>query len=138
MNENKKVNQIEPLITKDDAESVYEYLKSGAWVTEHKVTNNFEEIIKNYVGRNHAIAVPNGTIAIYLSLLASGVKKGDRVAVPNLTMIATINAVLWIGAEPILIDVNESLCMSYEKLIKVKKLSAVIYVPLNGRTKTVY
>ena len=134
MKDNKIINQIEPLVTKEDAESVYEYLKSGAWVTEHKVTNNFEEIIKNYVGRNYAIAVPNGTMAIYLSLLASGVKKGDRVAVPNLTMIATINAVLWIGAEPVLIDVNESLCMSYEKLIKVKKLSAVIYVPLNGRT----
>ena len=135
MKDNKIINQIEPLVTKEDAESVYEYLKSGAWVTEHKVTNNFEEIIKNYVGRNYAIAVPNGTMAIYLSLLASGVKKGDRVAVPNLTMIATINAVLWIGAEPVLIDVNESLCMSYEKLIKVKKLSAVIYVPLNGRTE---
>ena len=104
----KNINQIEPLVTQDDAESVYEYLKSGAWITEHKVTNSFEEIIKNRVGRKYAIAVPNGTMAIYLSLLASGIKKGDRVAVPNLTMIATINAVLWIGAEPILIDVNDS------------------------------
>jgi perosamine synthetase len=135
MKKTKNINQIEPLVSKEDAESVYEYLKSGAWVTEHKVTNNFEEIIKNHVGRKYAIAVPNGTLAIYLSLLASGIKKGDRVAVPNLTMIATINAVLWVGAEPILIDVNESLCMSYEKLVDVKKLSAVIYVPLNGRTE---
>ncbi len=135
MKKTKNINQIEPLVSKEDAESVYEYLKSGAWVTEHKVTNNFEEIIKNRVGRKYAIAVPNGTMAIYLSLLASGIKKGDRVAVPNLTMIATINAVLWIGAEPILVDVNESLCMSYEKLVDIKKLSAVIYVPLNGRTE---
>ncbi|MCH1613247.1 MAG: DegT/DnrJ/EryC1/StrS family aminotransferase [Flavobacteriales bacterium] len=135
MKKTKNINQIEPLVSKEDAESVYEYLKSGAWVTEHKVTNNFEEIIKNRVGRKYAIAVPNGTMAIYLSLLASGIKKGDRVAIPNLTMIATINAVLWIGAEPILVDVNESLCMSYEKLVDIKKLSAVIYVPLNGRTE---
>jgi len=135
MKKNKNINQIEPLITKNDAESVYKYLQSGAWITEHKVTNSFEEMIKNRVGRKYAITVPNGTMAIYLSLLASGIKKGDRVAVPNLTMIATINAVLWIGAEPILIDVNESLCMSYEKLIEVKKLAAVIYVPLNGRTE---
>ncbi|GIR20689.1 hypothetical protein CM15mP35_09500 [bacterium] len=37
-----------------------------------------------------------------------------KVVVPNVTMIATINAVLWAKAEPILVDVDESLCLSYE------------------------
>ena len=49
-------------------------------------------------------------------------------------MIATINAVLWAESIPVLVDVDETLCMSYEKLTEVNDLDAVIFVPLNGRT----
>ena len=48
-------------------------------------------------------------------------------------MIATVNAVTWTGATPVLVDTDESLCMSIDHLDKVKNLSAVIFVPLNGR-----
>jgi len=135
VNKRKFINQIEPLITKKDADAVHNYLLTGGWVTEHQVTRTFENLIKEEVNRNYASAVPNGTIAIYLALIASGVKKGDKVAVPNLTMIATINAVLWAEAEPILVEVNNSLCMSFEHLREIKGLNTVIYVPLNGRTE---
>ena len=134
MSKNQRINQVEPLVTKKDARAVYDYLTSGGWVTEHNVTREFEKQVKNYVGRKYAVAVPNGTIAIYLALISAGIKKGDRVAVPNLTMIATVNAVIWAGATPVLIDVDKELNMSYEKLINVKNLKAVIFVPLNGRT----
>ena len=50
-------------------------------------------------------------------------------------MIATINAILWAGAEPVIIDLNERLCMSLKSLQTVDKLDGVIYVPLNGRTE---
>ena len=129
-----RIFQVEPDVDKSDIESVVEYLNSGGWLTEHKVTESLEIEVKNYVEREYAFSVPNGTIAIYLSLLASGIKKGSRVAIPNLTMIATINSVLWADATPVLIDVDESLCMSYEKLAEVNDLDAVIFVPLNGRT----
>ncbi len=135
MREKKRINQIEPFIEKKDADNVYKYLLSGGWVTEHSVTAQFEDLLKSHVDRKYAIAVPSGTIAIYLSLLSSGIKKGNRVAVPNLTMIATINAVIWAGAEPVLIDVDEAMCMSYDKLKSFNDIDAVIYVPLNGRTE---
>ena len=129
----KRINQVEPFISNDDIESVASYLKSGGWVTEHNVSRKFEEQIASYVDRKYGIVVPNGTIAIYLSLLALGVGPGKKVAVPNLTMIATINAILWTGAKPLLVDVDKDLCMSYEKLIDQKNLHTVIFVPLNGR-----
>ena len=51
-------------------------------------------------------------------------------------MIATINAVIWSGAEPVIVDTDDDMiCVSFEKLIKTKNIDAVIYVPLNGRTK---
>ena len=115
-----KFNQVEPHIDKKDVESVSEYLNSGGWVTEHGLTKKFEEKIKNTVNRKFAVAVPNGTIAIYLSLLAAGIGKGKRVAIPNITMIATINAALWANASPVLVDVDETLCMSYDELVKNK------------------
>jgi len=129
----KKINQINPIIYKSDVETVNNYLNSDSWLTEHQETRKLENSIKEYTNRKFSIAVPNGTIAIYLSLLSKGIKKGSRVGVPNITMIATVNAVLWAEATPVLIDVDESRCMSFESLKKTKNLDALIYVPLNGR-----
>jgi len=130
-----RIFQVEPSISSDDIEAVNNYISSGSWITENKLTLELENNTRNYLGREYAVAVPNGTIAIYLSLLSAGIKDGMKVAVPNLTMIATINAVLWANAEPILVDVDKSLCMSYEKLLELdEKIDCAIFVPLNGRT----
>jgi len=48
-------------------------------------------------------------------------------------MIATINAIIWAGAEPVIVDVDNTLCMSLDSLKKVPEINAVIFVPLNGR-----
>ena len=110
----------QPLISIQDIESVNNYIISGSWITENKVTKELEDKLGDYLGRKFAVGVPNGTIAIYLALLAAGVQKGMKVVVPNLTTIATINAILWANAEPVLIDIDETLCMSYEKLLESK------------------
>ena len=130
-----RIFQVEPSIDDSDIKSVVDYLNSGGWLTEHKITQELEKNIKDFIGRRYSHAVPNGTIAIYLALLASGIGKGKKVGVPNLTMIATINAIIWADAEPVLIDVDESLCLSYEKLMKIdEEFDCLIFVPLNGRT----
>jgi perosamine synthetase len=129
-----KINQFEPKISKKDKQAVNKYLNSGGWLTENKLSKDLEQKVASYVKRKYAVAVPNGTQAIYLSLLSADIKKGSVVAVPNLTMIATINAIIWAGATPYIVDTDEKLCMDIEKLKKIKNLDAVIYVPLNGRT----
>ena len=128
------INQVEPNISSEDIQNVSEYLASGSWITEHKVTEKLEQNVAEYVNRKYAVAVPNGTIAIYLSLLASGIKEGYKVAVPNITMIATINAIIWAGASPVIIDIDDSLCLSKDSLEQAPDVDAVIFVPLNGRT----
>ena len=128
------ISQVEPNISNEDVQNVTEYMSSGSWITEHKVTKKLEENVARYVNRKYSVAVPNGTIAIYLALLASGIKEGHKVAVPNVTMIATINAIIWAGAQPVIIDTDESLCMSEESLKSISDIDAVIFVPLNGRT----
>ena len=127
------INQVEPNISNEDIESVSQYMQSGSWITEHKLTKELEDKVASYVDRKYAVAVPNGTIAIYLALIASGVGEGQKVAVPNITMIATINAIIWAGAEPVIVDIDNTLCMSIDSLKKVPDINAAIFVPLNGR-----
>ena len=132
----KKINQVEPNISELDVKNVTDYLSSGAWITEHKLTKSLEDSIAAYVNRKFAVAVPNGTIGIYLALLAAGLTDGKKVAVPNLTMIATINAILWANAVPIIVDTNDHLTMSLDSLKNAGELDGVIFVPLNGRTNS--
>jgi len=66
--------------------------------------NKFEKKIKEYTKAKFAIAVVNGTQAIYISLKACGVKKNEEVLVPALTFVGTVNAVSYLGAEPHFVD----------------------------------
>src|SRR4029078_10855067 len=64
-----------------------------------------------------AIAVCNGTVALHLALLTLDVRPGDEVIFPSLTYIATANAVRYVGAEPVFVDVDsKTWCLDPEKL----------------------
>ena len=65
------INQVEPNISNEDIESVSQYMQSGSWITEHNLTKELEDKVAAYVDRKYAVAVPNGTIAIYLAIVAS-------------------------------------------------------------------
>jgi perosamine synthetase len=129
------IHQVQPYITEKEKNAVVDYLNSGGWITEFRETQKFEEMIANFVGMKYAIVVSSGTAALYLSLLAAGIGPGDKVLVPNYTMIATPNVVVWTGAEVVLVDVEEdTLCMDIEKASVDASTKAVMYVSINGRS----
>jgi dTDP-4-amino-4,6-dideoxygalactose transaminase len=66
----------------------------------------FEAAVAEYLGVRHAVGVNSGTSALHLALIAAGVRRGDKVLVPANTFIATIWAVLYVGAVPVLCDVE--------------------------------
>ncbi len=68
----------------------------------------FEADFARYCGVRHAIATSNGTSALHLALLALGVRPGDEVIVPTFTYIATVNAISYCNAVPVLVDSEES------------------------------
>jgi perosamine synthetase len=72
----------------------------GAKVTE------FEEKVAEFTGSKHAIATVNGTAALHIAIVLSGVKAGDEVISQALTFIATCNAISYAGARPLFIDVD--------------------------------
>lgn len=71
-----------------------------------KYVDRFEKVFAKIVGSRYAIATVNGTAALHISLLLSGVKKGDEVITQPLTFVATCNAISYIGAKPIFVDVD--------------------------------
>jgi len=133
----KFINQIEPWIGNEEKQAVIAYLNSGGWLTEFKETEKFEQMIAEYVGAKHACVVSNGTVSLFIALMALGIGKDDEVIVPNLTMIASANAVLLLNAMPRLVDVDpETMCLDLllaEKAI-TKKTKAIMLVNLNGRS----
>lgn len=87
------------------------------WVsTGGPYINEFEDKIAKYVKAKGAVSVQNGTSGLHVGLQVCGVTKDDEVIVPTLTFIAAVNPVKYIGAEPIFMDCDDSLCMDADKL----------------------
>jgi len=72
----------------------------GPFVTE------FEQKMAAYLGVEDAVAVVNGTSAIYVALHELGIGQGDEVIVPALTFVGSVNPVLYVGATPVIVDVD--------------------------------
>lgn len=68
--------------------------------------NRFEQMMCDVTGASHAVAIVNGTNALHLALLIAGVERGDEVLSQSLTFIATCNAISYLSATPVFIDVD--------------------------------
>ena len=77
----------------------------GSYVTD------FEAMVARYVGAPGAVSCQNGTSGLHISMLLCGVQRGDLVLAPALTFIAAVNPISYLGAEPVFMDCDESLCM---------------------------
>jgi len=128
------IHQVEPYLTDAEGRAVAEYLGSGGWLTEFRKTREMEEAVCRLVKAPFGCMVTSGTVALYLALKALGVGPGDKVVVPNYTMIATANAVAWAGADLVLADVEEdTLCLNVSGLKPEPSWKALMYVAINGR-----
>jgi dTDP-4-amino-4,6-dideoxygalactose transaminase len=97
-----------PYINETEIAAVAEVLKSGYLTTGPKVSEFEEGIVKYLGGARYAVALNSCTAGLYLSLLACGVRAGDEVIIPTWTFAATGHVVLWLGAKPVLCDVQDS------------------------------
>ncbi len=99
------ISVLKPWIDEDELQELTEVIRSG-WITEASKTRGFEEAFCQLTGAGFAIAVANGTCGLFMALRAFGIGPGDEVLVPDLTFIATANAVLMAGAKPRFVDIE--------------------------------
>jgi len=114
--------------------AIEDCLRNGDLIMRQQV-DDFEASLASFVGVKHAVSLNSGTDALFFSLKAAGIGPGDEVITVSHTFVATIAAIQYCGAKPVLVDVGSDMNMDpalVEKAI-TKNTKAIIPVHLNGR-----
>lgn len=122
-------------MSQDEKRELIDTIDSG-WITTGPKVKKFEEQFAEYVGARYAVGVSSGTAALHLSLLALGIGKGDEVITTPMTFVATVNSILYVGARPVLVDVEpDTLNIDPEKIKKKinKHTKAILPVHYAGQ-----
>jgi dTDP-4-amino-4,6-dideoxygalactose transaminase len=115
--------------------AVLETMRSGAFALGPAV-ERFEERFAAYCGADQAIAVNTGTSALHLALLAAGIGAGDEVITVSATFVATTAAILYAGATPVFVDIDDTTWTMDPSKIEAAitpRTKAVMPVHLHGR-----
>ena len=112
------INLSVPNLSMDILDNLKECLESGWVSTGGRFIPEFEEKVKKYMKTGYAAGVQSGTAGLHMSLQVLGVQRDEEVFVPTLTFIAAVNPTTYLGASPIFIDCDDSLCMDPIKLEK--------------------
>jgi perosamine synthetase len=131
-----KVPQLEPYVNEEEINNLKEVIGKG-WLTEGPFSKEFLEKIQEFTKSEYAILAPNGTLALYMALLATGIKAEDEVIVPNFTFSASASSVSFTGATPVFVDIDYSnLNMDASKIENAitKNTKAIMPVHLYGQS----
>lgn len=105
--------QIIPLSVPNIAGNEWKYVKDcldTGWISSvGSYVNQFEQMVADFAGAKYGVAAVNGTAALHIALLMTGVRPDDYVILPNLTFVASANSIKYLGAEPLLIDADPDL-----------------------------
>ena len=115
---------------------VLEILRTGAYILgQHNKA--LEAELAEYTGAKYAIPVKSGTDALFVALRAAGIKAGDEVITSPFTFIATAEAIEYLGAKPIFVDIDpETYCIDAAQIEKkiTSKTKAILPVHLFGHS----
>jgi len=96
----------DPDIKNSDIESVLQSLKNKDLSGNTETVKTFENKLSKFLGIKYVSSCSSGTAALHLALLCTGIKKNDEVIMPNLSYIATANAVTYVGGVPVFVDID--------------------------------
>ena len=128
--------QVEPWVDHGELRELERVIDS-TYLVEHELTREFEAMTASLTRSKHATAVCNGSMALFVALKALNIRAGDEVIVPNLTFIATANAVIMAGATPVLCEIREdTFCMDAERAERLisPRTRALMPVHLYGQS----
>ena len=117
-----------PTVSKSDGRILQKVL-SSAQLCENGCVRDLERRLKEFIGTRFALAANSGTSALHLILLGLGVNKGDRVLIPSYVCSSLLNAIMYVGAQPIVCDIdtdNYNLSFPAARQGITKKVKAII------------
>ncbi len=107
-----------PVLDEEDIAGVTEVLRSGQ-LAQGKFVSSLERTLASFVGVSHGAAVSSGTAALHLLLISLGVGHGSEVILPTYVCTALLNAIHYVGATPVLVDIDpDTYNISVEKARK--------------------
>jgi perosamine synthetase len=95
-----------PRMGEDEKAQVWAAMDSGSLAQGPRV-RAFEEAFAAFIGADHAVAASSGTTALHLAMLGYGIGPGDEVVTVPFTFIASANSILYTGARPVFVDIDE-------------------------------
>jgi len=99
---------MQPLLNGNELAYLSDCIKTGWISSQGAYVKRFEKEFAAYCDAQYPVAASNGTVALHLALAAFDIKAGDEVIVPDLTFAASINAVIYTGATPVIVDVDKT------------------------------
>lgn len=123
-----------PTIGKEEEKEVLKVLRSGI-IAQGQWVEKFEKEFAKYIGTKYAVQTTSGTTALHLALTSLGVGPGDEVITTPFTFVASSNAILYTGAKPVFVDIDEDNFNIDTSLIEKKiskKTKAILLVHLYG------
>jgi perosamine synthetase len=110
-------------------------MESG-WLSQGRVTTEFERQLANYTGAKDAVVVNNGTSGLLCALMAHGAKAGDRVILPDYTHVATANVPKFIGCRTSIVDIDaDTFNIDYdllERKVRKERPKFVVFADVAG------
>ncbi|HJX70460.1 MAG TPA: DegT/DnrJ/EryC1/StrS family aminotransferase [Bacteroidales bacterium] len=131
-----KIFQIQPYFDHSEIKNLKKAIKTG-WVTEGPFSQEFLKLLKEFTGARYAAFANNGTLGLFLSLLAIDVKGGDEVIVTDFTFNASASSIAFTGAKPVFVDINpDDLQINTAKIEKAitKNTRAIMPVHIYGQS----
>lgn len=133
------MNKLIPLCVPEIRGNEWEYIKECLdtnWVSSvGSYVDKFEKDFAKFVNAKNAVVTVNGTSALHLALNVLGIGEGDEVIVPSMTFIAPVNAVKYVGAEPVFVDIcRDTFVMDADKIEELitPKTKAILPVHIYG------
>ena len=131
----RRVTSASPSITQAEIDLVSEAIRDGWHERRNFYIDQFVEEFSDYIGIEYCLPTAHGTDAIHLAMLAFGIGPGDEVIVPDLTWVASVAPIMYVGATPVFVDVDPlSWCVTAESIERniSPKTKAVVVVDLLG------
>ncbi|WP_415902801.1 DegT/DnrJ/EryC1/StrS family aminotransferase [Neptuniibacter sp. QD29_5] len=102
------INILMPDLSGNERQYLNECIDEGWVSSQGRFVKKFEELVLRNVNNGYCLSTSNGTVALHLALVALGIGEGDEVIVPDITFGATLNAISYVGAVPVIVDIDLS------------------------------